>query len=184
MREYKCPHGALSVKVVGDIAQLSPLGVFRGELPWLIATLTEINGGQPEPEPAKIGNSYTRVSPSTRVLVQPYARNAYNVNQLGQNIDVDGDDAVWLAETLSEITRPEPEPAKKQVGGDHYARLPVEPWDVEPHWLDGMGGFQGHLAGTAIEYVMRHHRKGGVEDLKKAAHAIDRLIQHLEGRGK
>lgn len=37
--------------------------------------------------------------------------------------------------------------------------------------------FKGFLRGNAIKYLARCDDKGGVEDLKKARHYLDRLIE-------
>ncbi len=39
----------------------------------------------------------------------------------------------------------------------------------------------GFLAGNVIKYVCRHGKKNGIEDLKKARHYVDLLIEHEYG---
>ena len=58
-----------------------------------------------------------------------------------------------------------------QIGGDHY-KFPIQPWDYI------LANDIGYLEGTAIKYLTRWKRKNGVEDLKKAKHFIDKLIEH------
>lgn len=58
-----------------------------------------------------------------------------------------------------------------QVGGEHYKRLEPQPWDVIVLW--GLG----FLDGNVVKYVARFRSKGGVEDLKKARHYLDKLIE-------
>jgi hypothetical protein len=58
-----------------------------------------------------------------------------------------------------------------QVGGDHYKRFKIQP--VEFCILNGIGFGEGNV----IKYVCRHQFKNGIEDLKKARHYIDLLIQ-------
>lgn len=41
-------------------------------------------------------------------------------------------------------------------------------------------GFRAHLKLTAIAYLWRYEKKGGLEDVKKARWYIDRLIGSLE----
>lgn len=61
-----------------------------------------------------------------------------------------------------------------QIGGDHYKKQTLQPWDAITEWgLD-------FLAGNVVKYVVRHKDKGGVEDLKKARHYLDKLIE-VEG---
>jgi hypothetical protein len=58
-----------------------------------------------------------------------------------------------------------------QVGGAHYKALDIQPWDAIHAW--GLCFF----AGNVIKYVARHKAKGGVEDLRKARHYLDKLIE-------
>ena len=59
-----------------------------------------------------------------------------------------------------------------QVGGSHYVKHgDFQPWDAWWHWK--LNAFQGAI----IKYVVRYRDKGGVEDLKKARHYIDKLIE-------
>lgn len=58
-----------------------------------------------------------------------------------------------------------------QVGGSHYKDKDIQPWDVINAW--GMGFFDGN----ALKYLARFRNKGGVEDLRKARHYIDKLIE-------
>lgn len=57
-----------------------------------------------------------------------------------------------------------------QVGGNHY-QLPVQP--VEFIQKNGLG----YCEGNVIKYVVRHRNKGGLEDLHKAIHYINLLIE-------
>lgn len=58
-----------------------------------------------------------------------------------------------------------------QHGGTHYKQLPIEPWDYIV--ANGLG----FLEGNAIKYLTRWRSKGGIEDLKKAAHYVHKLIE-------
>jgi hypothetical protein len=58
-----------------------------------------------------------------------------------------------------------------QIGGDHYASLKIQP--TEFIHANGVPFIEGNV----IKYVMRHRQKNGIEDLKKARHYIDLLIQ-------
>lgn len=59
----------------------------------------------------------------------------------------------------------------KQVAGSHYAGLPIQPSEFIHR--NGIG----FLAGNVIKYVVRYKLKNGREDLEKAKHYIDLLIQ-------
>ncbi len=65
----------------------------------------------------------------------------------------------------------------KQVGGDHYKKCQFQPWDWERY---GVGG----LEWTAIKYITRYKEKGGVQDLHKALHYIDKLIEECRRNGR
>ncbi|CAB4146400.1 SaV-like [uncultured Caudovirales phage] len=58
-----------------------------------------------------------------------------------------------------------------QVGGTHYKDKTLQPWDAIIAWD------MGFLDGNALKYLVRFRDKGGVEDLKKARHYIDKLIE-------
>lgn len=63
-----------------------------------------------------------------------------------------------------------------QVGGDHYRALSLQPWDAMEAWMS-REEFIGHLRCCALKYQIRYRDKGGVEDLKKARHYLDKLIE-------
>jgi hypothetical protein len=62
-----------------------------------------------------------------------------------------------------------------QIGGDHYRKYGnLQPWDAIVAW--GCG----YLDGAAIKYIARYKDKGGINDLKKAIHYLQKLIEVLE----
>ncbi len=65
-----------------------------------------------------------------------------------------------------------------QVGGEHYRTLAVQPWDAMQAWMTH-DQFVGYLTGCAIKYLARD--KGDrLQDVKKARHYLDRLIEVME----
>ena len=62
-------------------------------------------------------------------------------------------------------------PNDVQVGGTHYKEQDIQPWDAIHAW--GLGFFSGNV----VKYVARHNQKGGVDDLRKARHYLDKLIE-------
>jgi hypothetical protein len=58
-----------------------------------------------------------------------------------------------------------------QHGGDHYKKQPIQPWDYIA--ANELGYFEGNV----VKYVSRWKDKGGVEDLRKARHYIEKLIE-------
>ena len=61
----------------------------------------------------------------------------------------------------------------RQVGGNHYkgSKTGREHWDVVDEF--DLDYFQGQIT----KYVMRWKRKGGVADLEKARHFLDKYIE-------
>lgn len=62
-----------------------------------------------------------------------------------------------------------------QVGGNHYTSKSVQPWEAMESWMSEEA-FKGYIWGNVIKYMARWEDKGGVEDLKKAHHYLDKLI--------
>lgn len=62
-----------------------------------------------------------------------------------------------------------------QVGGNHYTSKAVQPWAAMESWMSEEA-FKGYIWGNVIKYMARWEDKGGVEDLKKAQHYLDKLI--------
>lgn len=58
-----------------------------------------------------------------------------------------------------------------QVGGSHYKDFAIQPAD----FIHSNG--IGYIPGNVIKYVCRYDKKNGVEDLKKARHYLDMLIE-------
>ena len=66
-----------------------------------------------------------------------------------------------------------------QIGGDHYKSQNVQPWDAMEAWMS-QDQFKGFLRGNVIKYIARCDKKGGAEDLEKARHYLDKLIEVCE----
>lgn len=58
-----------------------------------------------------------------------------------------------------------------QEGGNHYKDLVIQP--VEYIYKNNIP----YLDGNVIKYITRHRSKNGLEDLKKARHYIDLIIE-------
>jgi hypothetical protein len=63
-----------------------------------------------------------------------------------------------------------------QIGGDHYKNMGVQPWVAMESWMTPEQ-FAGFLRGNAIKYLARCDVKGGIDDIKKARHYIDKLVE-------
>ena len=67
---------------------------------------------------------------------------------------------------------------KKQVGGNHYRKYKMQPsqFVTENKLL--------YPEGNVIKYILRHQNKGGKEDLEKAMHFIEMIIERDYGEEK
>jgi len=67
---------------------------------------------------------------------------------------------------------------KEQVGGDHYSKLAIQPVT----YINANG--LSYLAGNVVKYITRYKHKGKtLEDLKKAKHYVEMLIELEERDG-
>ena len=63
----------------------------------------------------------------------------------------------------------------KQVGGNHYSKLAIQPVEyITKNKLN-------YLQGNVIKYITRYKDKNGLQDLQKARHYVDMLIELEEG---
>lgn len=67
-------------------------------------------------------------------------------------------------------------PLTHQEGGSHYKNKAIQP--IEYIMANGLGFCEGNV----VKYVTRYKDKNGLEDLKKARHYIDFLIEDQERR--
>jgi len=66
-------------------------------------------------------------------------------------------------------------PANKvQVGGNHYAKLAIQPYEY------CTANNIPYVESNIIKYVTRWRDKNGVEDLRKAMHSLQWLIEYTE----
>ena len=67
------------------------------------------------------------------------------------------------------------DPYEKQVGGDHYSKMKIQPAEfINKNKML-------FAEGNAIKYICRHINKGGEQDLEKAKHYIDMIIERDYG---
>lgn len=59
----------------------------------------------------------------------------------------------------------------RQVSGDHYKGAKIEVWDFIT------ANDIGYLEGNAIKYLARWKKKGGVNDIRKALHYVEKLLE-------
>ncbi len=59
----------------------------------------------------------------------------------------------------------------KQIAGSHYKGQAIQVWD----YITSNG--IPYLEGNAIKYLSRWRQKGGLDDLRKALHYVEKLIE-------
>lgn len=79
--------------------------------------------------------------------------------------------------TIEPLVIPMPPARNRQVGGNHYRGRRIQPWDIWEAY--NLSAFEGAI----IKYLLRD--KGNrLEDLKKARHTLDKLIEIEEGESE
>lgn len=59
----------------------------------------------------------------------------------------------------------------KQVGGSHYKDLAIQPIEyIHANHLS-------YLEGNAVKYITRHQSKGGAQDIQKAIHYLEMILE-------
>ena len=60
---------------------------------------------------------------------------------------------------------------KKQIGGDHYKRMAIQP----SHYIvkNKLGWYEGII----VKYITRHSIKGGRQDIEKVIHYAELLLE-------
>lgn len=72
--------------------------------------------------------------------------------------------------SLNKVVYPDDGAKSKQVAGSHYQRS-IQPWDIISEWeLD-------FWEGNVLKYLLRWKHKDGVQDLQKAKHYLEYLIE-------
>lgn len=62
-----------------------------------------------------------------------------------------------------------------QEGGDHYKKMAIQPVEyIHANKLD-------YFEGNVIKYVTRHRTKKGAEDLRKAIHYLQMILEFEYG---
>ena len=77
-------------------------------------------------------------------------------------------------------TNKTPSALDNQVGGAHYKEMVVQPWEALEAWLTP-AEYRGYHKGVAISYLAREQSKGGMQDIQKAVHHLQRLIEMQGG---
>ena len=69
-------------------------------------------------------------------------------------------------------------PYDKQIGGSHYQKYKIQPskFVIENELL--------YPEGCAIKYIIRHRDKGKKQDILKAIHFLEMIIERVLGVGR
>lgn len=62
--------------------------------------------------------------------------------------------------------------SKRQVGGDHYKKLAIQP--AEYCFKNNLN----NLESEAVGYITRNRFKGGKQDIEKAIHTLQLLLEY------
>ena len=81
----------------------------------------------------------------------------------------------WRQE-VSVVTNKSSSALDNQVGGAHYKDMAVQPWQALEAWLTPEE-YRGYQKGVAISYLARERSKGGMQDIQKAIHHLQRLVE-------
>ena len=64
----------------------------------------------------------------------------------------------------------------KQIGGDHYRSFAIQP--SEFIYRNGLN----FLEGSAVKYICRHRKKAGRQDIEKAIHYLQLILEWEYGK--
>lgn len=84
------------------------------------------------------------------------------------------DDDVFTCNGIRTVKLIDGRASQRQVGGDHYKQMGIDPFSY------ALSNNLGFLEGTIIKYVSRWRQKNGLEDLEKAKHTLEVLIEHVK----
>ena len=61
--------------------------------------------------------------------------------------------------------------SEKQIGGEHYRKYAIQPSEfIQRNGIDW-------LAGNVIKYATRHRQKNGRQDIEKAIHYLELILE-------
>lgn len=89
------------------------------------------------------------------------------------NIGSNGNDGLHYAQVDTENFAIPNDSSTKQIGGSHYKKHIIQPWDIIDEY--GLGFYEGNV----LKYLLRD--KGNKrEDLEKAVHYLEKMLEDLE----
>jgi len=104
-----------------------------------------------------------------------FEKEALIMKALSENVDDEG------FVTFVSSREDKPSTKDKQVGGSHYKDMAIQPWEAMEAWLTPEE-YRGYHKGVAIGYLARERQKGGDQDVAKAVHHLQRLLEYLDGK--
>ena len=113
----------------------------------------------------KVGDKVRRIA---EFRDYPHGRDVMTVTKVQPgNIILDDGKPGWMPRYFELV---EPSATLKQVGGDHYRTLAIQPVDyITQNKLDW-------CEGNIVKYITRWKQKGGVDDIKKVIHYAELLL--------
>jgi hypothetical protein len=93
---------------------------------------------------------------------------------LEERMDVIGQNGNDGLHYNAEVMKTLGEEFPNDVCPQHYDK-PIQPWEYMESIMSEEA-FQGYLEGNIIKYISRWRDKGGVNDLRKAQHYLNKLI--------
>jgi hypothetical protein len=64
--------------------------------------------------------------------------------------------------------------SERQEGGSHYKSMAIQPGEFIRK--NGLGWYEGN----ALKYICRYKQKGGIQDIKKAIHYLELILEETE----
>lgn len=110
-------------------------------------------------------------------MVQKYCWSYEDINPFYHDYDIvkyrviDGEEITTTQEELELIKKEESSHLATQIGGKHYKGCKIQP--IEYIVANGLG----YTEGNVIKYVTRHKEKNKAEDIKKAIHYLQLLLE-------
>lgn len=104
-------------------------------------------------------------------LVEVELRDGIKLQDKAGKLMWDSGTAGWHIYAWRVIEEPKATPLATQVGGNHYKDMKIQP--MEYSMANNLNACQH----TIIKYVSRYKAKNGKQDLLKAKHTIELLIQ-------
>ena len=105
----------------------------------------------------------------------PVVMVSYDKWENGVKVMGSGADKEWVDRDLYSEIKEGVDALRKQEGGNHYKDMTIQP--VEFITANNLG----FLEGNVVKYICRHHAKNGAEDIKKAIHYCELLLQTKYG---